>query len=219
MSQWPTQVIPTAIDLDRFAPFEQSVARSLLKLPLEVPLVLFGAIGGTRDPRKGADLMVDAMRRVPTSFKGQGRGMPEVVVFGQELTTSAIDFGCRTHFLGHLHDDISLRLAYTAADVMVIPSRHDNLPGTGLEAHACGTPVVAFDVGGLPEIVEHRVTGYLAKPFDTEDLAHGIVWVITDSDRRKGLAEAARHRALSLWAPEVIARKYIGLYAEILGKI
>ena len=60
----------------------------------------------------------------------------------------------------------------------MIPSLRDNLPNTGVEAHACATTVIAFNTGGLPGIVEHQNTGYLAKAFDTEELAHGIAWVL-----------------------------------------
>jgi glycosyltransferase involved in cell wall biosynthesis len=97
---------------------------------------------------------------------------------------------------------------------MVIPSRQDNLPNTGLEAHACGTPVIAFKVGGLPDIVDHLKTGYLAAPFDIEDLASGVQWVLAESDRSKSLGEAARQRALTLWAPEVVSDLYCQLYSS-----
>ena len=80
------------------------------------------------------------------------------------------------HYTGHLNDHVSLRALYSAADVMVIPSRQDNLPNTGLEAHACGTPVVAFNTGGLPDIVDDRVTGALAEPFDPASLSSCIHW-------------------------------------------
>ena len=90
---------------------------------------------------------------------------------------------------------LSLRAYYSAADLMVVPSRQDNLPNTAVEAHACGTPVVAFHTGGLPDIVEHKRTGYLAQPFHTQDLAAGISWVLEDTQRRIGLGHAARQRA------------------------
>ena len=71
--------------------------------------------------------------------------------------------------------------------------------------HACGTPVVAFRTGGLPDIVEHQRTGYLAQPFHTQDLAAGISWVLEDPQRRVGLGHAARQRAERLWAPARVA--------------
>ena len=86
--------------------------------------------------------------------------------------------GFPDHYLGHLHDDFSLRALYSAADALVVPSLQDNLPNTAVEAQACGTPVVAFNIGSLGDIVEHKRTGYLAKAFETGGLAAGIRWVL-----------------------------------------
>ena len=103
---------------------------------------------------------------------------------------------------------------------MVIPSRQDNLPNTGVEAHACATPVIAFNTGGLPDIVEHQRTGYLAKAFDTEDLAHGIAWVLTQ--RATGpsgglLGQQARERAEARFAAPVVAAQYRAVYEQIVS--
>jgi glycosyltransferase involved in cell wall biosynthesis len=92
------------------------------------------------------------------------------------------------------------------------------LPNTGIESHACGTPVVAFDIGGLSDIVEHKVTGYLAKPFDTLDMAEGINWVLTDIENLRQISTNASKRANDLWNMEVIGRKYLELYDSILKK-
>ena len=97
---------------------------------------------------------------------------------------------------------------------MVIPSRQDNLPNTGLEASACGTPVLAFNTGGLPDIVDDRVTGALAEPFEPGSLAATIRWVLEDEQRRLAMGSAARERAERLWNPARIA----ALYAEGYGK-
>ena len=94
---------------------------------------------------------------------------------------------------------------------MVIPSRQDNFPNTGLEASACGTPVVAFNIGGIPDIVEDRVTGALADPFEPSSLAAAICWVLEDDQRLQALGAATRQKARQLWNSSRVA----GLYAEV----
>ena len=114
-------------------------------------------------------------------------------------TEFKIAMGFPINYVGHMHDDMSLRLLYSAEDVMVIPSRIDNLPNTDLEAHACGTPVVSFDNCGLQDIVKHRETGYLAKAFDSEDLAAGVHWTLQNQMINNGLGQAVR--AQSIFGP------------------
>lgn len=126
------------------------------------------------------------------------------------------ELGELIHYTGHSHDDVSLRLLYSAADVMVIPSLQDNLPNTGKEALACGTLVVAFDTCGLPDIVDHEVAGYLVKTFDSSDLAQGIKWVLEDKKRRITMGNNARRKAIEKFAYEVVARNYMGLYGNLI---
>lgn len=177
MNGWPVFEIPYALDTEIWAPINRNLARELLRLPEDVPLLLFGAIGGSKDPRKGFDLLQQALRHLEGEISGL-----ELVVFGQMAPKEPDDSGFPIHYAGFLHDDISLRLLYSAANAMVLSSRQDNLPNTGLEAQACGTPVVAFDVGGMPNIVRHKKTGYLAKPFDVIELAEGIKWTLKQED-------------------------------------
>ena len=124
--------------------------------------------------------------------------------------------GTPIHYMGHLHDDISLRVLYNAVDVMVMPSRQDNLPNMAVEAQACGRPVVAFDVGGFSDIVEHQQSGYLARAFDTEDLATGIRWTLENANRAK-LGEHARARAVKHFSSVSVAEQYQAVYAQALG--
>ena len=211
MGDWPVTVIPNPIDTNLWQPVDKGLARQLLGLPQDVPLLLFGAGGGTGDPRKGFDLLTAALDHL----RGEIDGL-EMAVFGQGQPKEAIDLGFPVHYMGRLQDPLSLRVLYSAADAMVIPSRQDNLPNTGLEAHACGTPVIAFKVGGLPDIVDHFKTGYLATPFDTEDLARGVQWVLGDGNLRKALSRSACERALKLWSPQVISNLYYRLYETLL---
>jgi glycosyltransferase involved in cell wall biosynthesis len=217
MANWPITVIPTPIDLQVWAPFDQRQARILLNLPQDRPLVLFGAAGGTRDHRKGADLLLQALQLLRTQAPGTALEQLELVVFGQSRPANPPDLGFPIHFSGHLQDDLSLRLLYSAADVFVIPSLQDNLPGTGIEAHACGTPVVAFRTGGLEDIVADRTTGALADPFDPASLAHSIRWVLEDSHRQRELATASRQRAEYLFDPKRIAAMYADVYKQALS--
>ncbi|MGC6482605.1 MAG: glycosyltransferase family 4 protein [Synechococcus sp.] len=211
MANWPVTVIPNPIDTDRWQPINQRLARQLLGLPQECPLLLFGAMGGVKDSRKGVDLLLAALSQL--CYESSLKNL-QLVVFGQFAPKSPPQLGFPVHYTGHLHDDLSLRALYSAADVMVIPSRQDNLPNTALESHACGTPVVSFNTGGLPDIVKHRVTGALAEPFDSASLASSIRWVLENEQRRRAMGASARERAERLWNPARIA----GLYAEVYGK-
>ena len=213
MRDWPVSVVPNPIDTGRWKPLARGFARELLDLPAEVPLLLFGALGGGADPRKGFDLLLEALEHLRDEPSAEGL---ELVLFGQLAPQSPPELGFPIHYSGHLHDDLSLRVLYSAADAMVIPSRQDNLPNTGVEAHACATPVIAFDTGGLPDIVVHKHTGYLAKPFDTQELARGITWVL---DRRDSglLGKQARERAVVRFAYPVVAKQYLDVYAQALG--
>lgn len=201
-------MVPNPIDIDRWQPIDQRLARQLLGLPQECPLLLFGSIGGGKDPRKGIDLLHAALTQLRSEANLHDL---QLVVFGKLAPKSPPQLGFPVHYTGHLYDDLSLRALYSAADAMVIPSRQDNLPNTGLEAHACGTPVVAFNTGGLPDIVDDHVTGALAEPFEPESLAAAMRWVLEDPQRHQQLGAAARARAEQLWAPARVA----GLYSEV----
>jgi len=214
MGKWPVTVIPYPINTELWQPVDRRVARQLLNLPLDAQLVLFGAIGGGRDPRKGFALLRDALLRL----RGRVERL-ELAVFGQSSPSEAVDLGFPMHYAGHLHDDVSLRLLYSAADAVVVPSRLEAFGQTASEAHACGIPVVAFAIGGLTDIVEHRITGYLAKAFEVEDLAAGIEWVLEDSDRNMRLGLAARQRACTQWSPAVVAKQYLQVYGAAIDSM
>jgi glycosyltransferase involved in cell wall biosynthesis len=108
--------------------------------------------------------------------------------------------------------------AYAAADVVAVPSRMDNLPQVATEAAACGTPVVAFNVGGLSDIVEHRRTGYLARPEDIEDFAHGLHWVLCNPHMSLELGQEARRKAEREWSFSSVSDQYQSVFLEAIAR-
>jgi glycosyltransferase involved in cell wall biosynthesis len=211
MKDWPTQAIHTPIDLEMWKPEDKRTARTLLRIPIDHDVLLFGAVGGTRDPRKGFDLLLEALQKL-----SKNGNRFSVVIFGEETRELTLSLGSSAVFLGVVHDDLTLRLAYSAADVFLLPSRQDNLPNTGIESIACGTPVVSFDVGGIGDIVEHKVSGYLAKKFDTSDFARGVEWALLQSKEGQ-LSKSSRQWAESQFSFSGIGDAYKSLYSSILS--
>lgn len=207
MKDWPVAVIPNVLDTDLFKPLDRQFCRHALNLPADKKIVLFGAWGGSGSYNKGYDLLLEAINRLAAS-----RLDIQCVVFGQSAPRTPPSIGFPIRWMGHIGDDATLALLYGAADVMVIPSRMENLPQSGTEAHACGCPVVAFNCTGLPDVVEHRVTGYLARAYQTEDLAHGIAWVLGDAGVAQSLGLAARKRAEALWSARTVVPAYLDVY-------
>jgi glycosyltransferase involved in cell wall biosynthesis len=185
------RIIPWCLNLETFKPVSKPQARELLGLPMDRKVVLFGAMSATSDPNKGYDLLLEALGRM------QSKDVT-LAVFGASHDPNAGRLPFPTQFLGRLHDDVSLRLAYSAADVMAVPSRQESFGQSASEAMSCGTPVVAFGATGLLDVVGHQTSGYLAQPYDPADFAKGLDWVLA-SDAR--LSDNARREAEERFAP------------------
>jgi glycosyltransferase involved in cell wall biosynthesis len=198
------------IDTEVWKPVDTAVARNLMGLPQDAPILIFGAMGGGSDPRKGFDLLLAALQRLKDRVPAL-----QLVVFGQEDPGGSAQLGFPMHYTGHLHDDLSLRIAYAAADAVVVPSRQEAFGQTASEAHACGTPAVAFDNSGVTDIIVHQRTGYLAKAFDVDDLAQGMHWVL-EPGRRQELRTNARAHAERMFGYGPVAKGYTELYTALL---
>ena len=207
------EVIHNGLNLNLFKPIDKTTARKIWNLSINKKLIIFGAMSATSNQNKGFDLLYEGMKQLAAKWSN----MAELVVFGASEPENPPDFGLPVHYLGRLHDDVSLSLLYAAVDVMVTPSRQDNLPNMVVESLACGTPVVAYGIGGMPDMIEHQINGYLAKPFDTTDLAVGINWVLSDENRHKELCIKAREKAVACFDIEKVAVQYAELYGEVLG--
>lgn len=206
------EVIPNGLDLDVFSPLDRSFARQVLGLPHDKKLILFGAVNSTSDPRKGFQFLRAAIQKLASAGAMEG---VELMILGNAKTANDSDLGVTTHYLGSFHDQISLRLVYSAADVFVAPSLQENLPNMVMEAMACGIPCVAFNIGGLPDMIEHQQNGYLARPYESDDLATGIAWVLADNPRLEKLSQLARRKVENEFALPIVTERYINLYQEL----
>lgn len=200
-------VIPNGIDLNRFRPLDKGFCRQALGLPQDKKLVLFGAMSGSR--RKGACHLLAALEQAQHKSDTF-----EVVVFGNASQQDTLRH-LRPHYLGRIADELTLPLVYSAADIFVCPSEQDNLPNTMVEAMACGTPCVAFDIGGMKDIIDHEVNGFLATAFDTAELAHRIATSLSDETRLLAMSEAARRKAVDRFSIIDMASKYAALFMEV----
>ena len=212
MKDWPVAHIPNPIDTKFWRPMPKQQAREHLGLPQDEKLILFGTFGETFAWHKGFDLLIEALKKL----KEQRKGI-QLLVLGQDKSSSKSgNLPLHAYFCGQINDQARLLLHYCAADVLVIPSRVDNLPNTGVEALACGTPVVAFNTGGLSDIVEHGKTGYLARAFDTGDFANGIYRILKNNAAEK-FSSSARSKAIKEFSLPVVGAQYQLIY-ELAAK-
>lgn len=205
-------VIPNGIDTDVYKPINKDVARSAYNLPKDKSLILFSAVSANSDKRKGYHLLKQALEQI--SQTGSASNF-ELVIIGATKPVDSPDLGMNVHYMGHMHDEISQVLLYSAADVLVAPSRQENLANTVMESLSCGTPVVAFNIGGMPDMIDHQINGYLANPFDSDDLADGVLWVVDNKERHEILSKQAREIVKERYSLKKIAEQYSTLYQDI----
>ncbi len=207
------EVIPNAIDTEIYKPGNKVAARAAYNFPQDKHLILFSAFSATSDKRKGNQFLVLALEKISQAGWGS---KTELVIIGASKPDSPPDMGMKVHYMGHLHDEISQVLLYSAVDVVVAPSMQENLSNTVMESLACGTPAVAFDIGGMPDMIDHQINGYLATPFEPNDLASGIIWVLENESRHDMLSQRARQTVEERYALKTVANRYLALYRSIL---
>ncbi len=212
MHAWPISQVPHPIDPAVFSPMATTDAKENLGWSNSSPVLLFLSSAGIDDSRKGFDLLIEALAQVTEKTPTL-----TVAVVGPRPSMPPSIEGVHFHWHGNVNSNEELRKLYCAADVVVTPSRQDNMPLTAMEAQTCGRPVVAFAVGGLPDIVRHGATGYLAQPFDTADLAQGIQRALADSQTSNSWGAAARGNAITSWTPEIVAQSYAETYERALA--
>jgi glycosyltransferase involved in cell wall biosynthesis len=205
--------IANPIDTQLYNVLPKSKARQKFNLPENKKLILFGAIKVT-DERKGLKYMIDACNILTQKHPSLQQDLA-IVVFGKNTDLLKYLFLFPVFCMNFVSGAQDMVALYNSADVFVIPSLEDNLPNTIMEAMACGTPCVGFNAGGIPEMIDHKVNGYVAEYKSAEDLATGIVWCLENCDN---LSAEARKKALSHYSENIVAKKYIDLYNKLIIK-
>lgn len=199
--------IPNPLDINIFYKKERKSVRKVLGLPPNKKLLLFGALNAT-DRRKGIEYLI-------TSLELLDRQDVELVVLGQVKENIRNMFSLPIHSIGYLSDELKIVDLYNAVDMFVTPSLEENLPNMIMESMACGTPCVGFRVGGIPEMIDHQVNGYVANYKDSKDLANGIQWVLEHKEPQM-LSDACIKKVKENYCEEVVVKQYIDLYKRLL---
>jgi len=205
------EAIPNPIDINIFSPKDKVAERQQRGIDPSVKIILFGA-ANINDRRKGISYLVEALNILKNQHP---EGKTEVVIFGKNKHFDVTQLPFKVYELSLITSQQELAEIYSMADVFVTPSLEDNLPNTIMEALACGTPVVAFDTGGIPEMVDHQQNGYLAQFRSAEDMAKGLYEVLSTADTDK-LSANARQKVLDNYTNEKVAKQYNDLYQSII---
>ena len=204
--------IPNPIDMECYNTLDRAQCRRDLNLPEDKKLILFGA-ANLLDIRKGFRYLEEALGILNDNFKHLSQSI-ELVTFGKIDKAAAQRFAFKTHAMEFISNQQMLVKLYNACDCFVLPSLQDNLPNTVVESLSCGTPVVGFRIGGVPEMVEHRKTGFLAEMRNSLSLANGIYNVLFFGGET--MRQAARQSAIEKYSESVVAQMYIDVYKKML---
>ena len=204
--------IPNPIDTEKFQPINTEKCRKHFGLPTGHKLILFGA-AKTTNKRKGIQYFINAcLELIQTTTTPVS-----VVLYGKDSEQLREALPLPTYPLGYISDESELIMLYNAVDTFVLPSLEENLPNSIMEAMSCGTPCVGFDIGGIPELIDHLHNGYIAQYKSSTDLAQGIRWVI-ENNIDQGLSQQARRKVINTFSENLITQKYISLYNQIIDK-
>lgn len=206
--------IPNTISSQVFYKDEKKKYRELYHLPLDKKIILFGSMNIV-DKRKGVDYLIKACQSLAAQYP-ETMNNYEIAVLGKhaEQLREMLPFPVKA--LNYISEECKLKEVYNAVDMFVTPSLEENLPNMIMESMACGTPCVGFQVGGIPEMIDHKRNGYVANYKDADDLAQGIHWILEDADYQS-LSNNALHKVASAYSQHNISMRYIDVYNNALS--
>lgn len=212
LNRFPIHHIPNGINTKIFQPLDCQQCRWELGIASGKKVLMFASVQ-LNDPRKGGDLLLKALDSLPQSLKAQ------TILLLMGASTLTQDVGMPVLSLGYIKDEHKKAVCYSASDLFIFPTRADNHPLVLLESMACGTPMVSFKIGGVPESVRPGVTGYLAEPENVENFRNGIVQLLEDESLRHQMGYNCRAIALEEYDSELYALRHKDLYHQILNSV
>jgi glycosyltransferase involved in cell wall biosynthesis len=206
--------IPNTLPTDVFKAADKQFAKEKMGFAKDKFVFLSGFMPSRKDLHKGTSYLLESLELLKNRIGAKANEI-ELVVFGNRNTEDVPEFPFKTTFLGTINNDGQLALCYAAADAFLIPSLEDNLPYTVMECLSCGTPVVGFTTGGIPDMVKHEYNGYLAEYRSAESFADGMEWIINYPDRPK-LQRQARQSIMDNFSEDIIAKRHLELYHSLV---
>ena len=207
--------IPNPIDSRVFCPGDKAQARLEEGLPLDKQLLLF-ACQRVTNTNKGMSYLIEACRKLAEQHP-ETKDKMGVVILGGHADEVAGQLPFAAYSLGYVSDTQRMVRIYRASDVFVLPSLSENLPNTIMEAMACGVPCVGFRVGGIPEMIDHQKTGYVAEFRNSLDLARGLGWVLAEADY-EALSHACIRKVTQNYSQASVAIRYSEVYQQALAQ-
>jgi len=208
--------IPNPIDTNIYKPNYKENARKEFGFEPDKFLLLIGAMN-LKEKRKGFCYLVEALKYIYENYKEFDQKI-EILTFGKLDRNIEGEIPYKIHQLGQIESKNQLIALYNSANLYIAPSLQDNLPNTVLESISCGTPVLAFKVGGMTDMITHSENGYLAELKSYKELANGIVKLLSDSELLKEMGNNCRQKAINQFEESKVANQYLNLYQELLLK-
>lgn len=206
--------IPNPININLFKPRNKQEARTRCNFPADKRIILFGAAKPT-DKRKGVDYFIESCNLLVQKYP-ELKDQIGIAIYGKQSEQIVPFLPFETYDLKYISSEKELVNVYNAIDLYATPSLEENLPNTIMEAMACGVPCVGFNVGGIPEMIDHLHNGYVAEYKSSEDFANGIYWTLTEGEYDM-LSEEASRKVTACYSEGTIAKKYIEVYNKITG--
>jgi glycosyltransferase involved in cell wall biosynthesis len=206
------KVIPHPIDFELWSPHNSKHTNGF-NLDIHKKQILFVGQNAVNNPTKGWDLLQTALMRLYETSDIKF----ELVVVGH---SGEIVSNCPyiIHSLGEILSDEFLVDLYSTVDLLVVPSRAEAFSQVTLEAQSCGLPVIGFDIGGIPDVLIHKRTGWISAAFDTVDFCEGIKWILQDEERAEKLGLEGRKNVIENFSSERVGKQYYELYKQIISE-